>query len=137
MKAKLFLLLSLLLFLQTCEPCLASDKWSRETKDYYATLLCVSLADYKTTMDIVEKRWDYSKNPVYPRQIGESNPLLTRHPSEGEVNRMFISTLIVITLATELLPEKYRSPFLNFCVTTDALAVRNNLRVRGGFNLEF
>jgi hypothetical protein len=106
----------------------AFDGWTKEDKELQLTLFIVSLMDYKTTKDIVEKRFYYSDDGIL-KERHENNPFLSNHPSKGEINRMFLLSLAGHTLITHILPEEYREVWQRFWVNTEIYAVNKNIRV--------
>lgn len=78
------------------------DPWTTEQKVWAGVSTALILMDWGQTRYI-------AKNP---HQFHETNPLMGRHPTMGEVNRHFALSMVANLAVASLLPSKWRTPWL-------------------------
>lgn len=78
------------------------DPWTTEQKVWAGVSTALILMDWGQTRYI-------SKNP---HRFHETNPLMGRHPTMGEVNRHFALSMAANLAVASLLPSKWRTPWL-------------------------
>lgn len=76
----------------------AQDKWTKADMNYQVAYTVLHLIDWGQTRYISK----------HPNEHYEINPLIGKHPSIGRVNTFMISSLILHTGISYLLPSKYR-----------------------------
>lgn len=103
----------------------AADEWTDAQSAKAAALATLTVADWAQTRTIAR----------HPDQWHETNPLLGRHPSVGEVDRYFIGASLIGAAALHAMPTRWRDYALTAGITIEALCVGNNLRL--GIGIRF
>lgn len=67
--------------------------------------------------------------------IHETNPILGAHPSNGAINRYFLTAAVAHAIITEVLPPDYRQPWLVATSALEVAVIGNNKRI--GLHLRF
>lgn len=89
-------------------------EWSQRDTALQLSYTALHIADWGQTLDIEN----------HPGHF-ETNPILGSHPTRGEINTYFASTLALHWLIARVLPQKWRNQFqlgtiaLEFDVVTD------------------
>jgi hypothetical protein len=89
-------------------------EWTHRDTALQLSYTALHIADWGQTLDIEN----------HPDQA-ESNPILGRHPTRGEINTYFATTLALHWLVARVLPQKWRNTFqlgtiaLEFDVVSD------------------
>jgi len=105
----------------------AADPWKTGDKVIYGIYLSALAVDYSQTSYFLEKT-----------NYEESNPLLGKHPSQGQVNFYFISAAIIPAILAHFIPGKYRTPALGLLALLEIRPVLHNAITPGiGFRLPF
>jgi hypothetical protein len=104
---------------------LAADKWTREDIALEFVFGGLLLCDYRQTKYIAE----------HPETYYEKNFLLGKHPSVGEVNTHFLSSLILHAGITHILPQEYRKYWQGIWIIKEADSISGNLGIK--INIEF
>jgi len=112
------------LALALAAPAAAAD-WSGADTARQAAFLALGVADWGQTLSIAR----------HPESMGETNPLLGRHPSVAEVNRYFALALTAHSAIAQALPRPYREAWQYVWIGLEGRAVRNNWRA--GLRVEF
>lgn len=110
---------AILLILLLTTPVLALDKWDKTDIALESIVLSLQLIDWRQTIHI-------SDNPTY---LYEKNPLLSRHPSNREVNLIFAAAAITQITVAHILPSKWRKIWLSLWCVEHGYNVGNNLNV--------
>ena len=90
------------------------NEWTRTDTALQLSYTALHIADWGQTLDIENHPYAY-----------ETNPILGRNPTRGEINTYFASTLALHWLIARALPQKWRNQFqlgtiaLEFNVVTD------------------
>ena len=121
---KVIILIILAIMLVNTNTCFAFDKWTKQEKQRQIILTILHCTDYFQTCEIV-------KNDKYY----EMNPILGRHPSMEQLNYYAISSLLLKTAITHVLPHKYRKYAQCVFIGLSGGAVLNNysIGIRIGF----
>ncbi len=91
--------LVIVIWMMMVMPCAAwPDKWTTEDTVWQAVTLTLKTVDWMQTRYIA----------AHPDKFYEINPLMSRHPSDSEVNGYFIGTTLLHTGVAYLLPQPYR-----------------------------
>ena len=93
-----------------------ADTWDTTDKVLGVTALTLEVMDWGQTREI-------AKNP---KQWYEKGHFLPEHPSVAEVNKHFISSIIMATLIADALPSPYRKAWLASAIVFEFRSVRNN-----------
>ena len=78
------------------------DPWTTEQKVLAGVSTALILIDWGQTRYIAKS----------PHRFHETNPLIGRHPSLGDVNRHFALSMAANLAVASLLPSKFRTPWL-------------------------
>lgn len=119
------LVVAVVLSLLVAGPARAADAWSRQDVALQATYAVLHVVDWGQTRYIAG----------HPEEFYEHNPILGRHPSEGEVNAYFAGTLVAHTLVTHFLPAKYRPWWQGVTIAVEGAAVGWNFNA--GIKVDF
>jgi len=92
--------------------------WTASEKGWAAAWLATRAVDWAQTRHIARNQ----------DRFRELNPMLDRHPSLGEVNRMFMFTTAAGLLAAHYLP-KYRKGMLQVWFAVGAVVVARNAAI--------
>ncbi len=115
-KTKRILCITFVLFLSTLN-IQAADEWRAE--DIKLEVLYLGLK----TIDWMQTRYASTR----PEQYHEVNPLMSKHPSDAEVNQYFLATAIGHVVVTHLLPAKYRKWWQYGFITISSGCIANNI----------
>jgi len=80
--------------------------------------------DWGTTLDMVDR-------PEYY----ETNPILGKHPSKGNVNTYFACSMLLNYLLADFLPSDARTFWLGLNIFVSAIMVENNYSI--GLRMNF
>jgi len=124
-------------------------------KTLYAILLTLTLsntsqaADEWTSADVwrevvgetlIVMDWGQTRyGAADPKQRWEEqNPWLGKHPTTKEVDRYFISWLVIHPLISHALPSEWRKGFQSVSIFIEGVAVHSNATMAGiGYRLPF
>ena len=103
----------------------AADSWTDSQVAKGAALAVLTVADWAQTRNIAR----------HPERWHETNPMLGRHPSVGDVDKHFAVASLIGAAALHALPTRYRDWALNAGLVIEAGCVANNLRL--GIGIKF
>ena len=106
-------------------PATAADEWTAPQASKAASLAALTVADWAQTRNIAR----------HPERWHETNPMLGRHPSVGDVDKHFAVASLIGAAALHALPTRYRDWALNAGLVIEAGCVANNLRL--GIGIKF
>lgn len=102
-------------------------KWfapfSGDDKTRQKVILATQFIDMLQTRDIANN----------PDKYYEKNPMLGEHPSEGDVAKYFVASMLGNYLLSKALPPKLRPYFQNVSIGTQAGMITNNANLGIGF----
>lgn len=104
----------------------AADRWDKNDIALEVTWEILHAIDWGTTLDITRR----SDEGYY-----ESNPILGRHPSSGEVNEYMGAWAILHPVITHYLPGKYRPYWQIITIGVSGGAAASNINL--GLNIRF
>jgi len=122
---KSILIIVLGCLLCSCATFKNADPWTGEQIVLQSVAAVLKVADWGTTLDIVEKADRYY----------EVNPVLGKHPSKNEVNKYFMVSMGTQILITHLLPSEYRNWWLGSNILISGYWVKNNYGI--GLRINF
>lgn len=117
------LILAVLLVLG--QPAQARD-WTTAEKVWAGTALALTAVDYLQTMTIARN----------PQRWYETNPLLGRHPSPGQVTLHFLGSIALTGTIMHFFPESRLPLAVGFTVMEGAMVTRNHrlgISISGAF----
>jgi hypothetical protein len=103
------------------------NDWSPLTKSLFVSSQIAITADWATTRDSAKKR--------FPNNTYETNPILGRYPSTGQVDAYMIGLLVSNYYITEWFPPEWRPFYLAVRIISATQAAQNNMAL--GFDLKF
>jgi len=103
------------------------DEWSSDDSIRQAVATSTIIIDWGQTLDISSKCENTS--------IYETNPILGRCPSRGEVNKYFAASVGVNYLISRALPKKYRKGWQYMTIVYQAGFISNNYNL--GIKVKF
>lgn len=106
-------------------PATAADEWTPPQATKAVALAVLTAADWAQTRNIAR----------HPELWHETNPMLGRHPSVGDVDKHFAVASLIGAAALHALPTRYRDWALNAGLVIEAGCVANNLRL--GIGIKF
>ena len=106
-------------------PATAADEWTVPQATKATALAVLTVADWAQTRNIAR----------HPERWHETNPMLGRHPSVGDVDKHFAVASLIGAAALHALPTRYRDWALNAGLVIEAGCVANNLRL--GIGIKF
>lgn len=98
--------------------CHAQDPWSRADLVREGAVFAVSTVDWAQTLNITER-------PGY----WEQNPVIGLHPTRGQVNRYFATSLLLHAGIVWVLPSRFRSSFQCASIGWELAIVGHNARL--------
>ncbi len=113
-KRILWVVLALFLFTPNIQ---AADEWKAD--DIKLEVLYLGLK----TIDWMQTRYA----SAHPEKYYEVNPLMSRRPSDAEVNQYFLATAIGHIVIAHLLPAKYRKWWQYGFITISSGCIANNI----------
>ena len=78
--------------------------------------------------------WGQTRYIAGSDQYSETNPILGKHPSKGDVNTYFLSALVAYNVAYYLTPERHRDKVSTVVSLVQLGYVANNYRFGVGFD---
>jgi hypothetical protein len=106
-------------------------KWfapfSDDDKTRQKVILATQFIDMLQTRDIANN----------PDKYFEKNPILGEHPSEGDVAKYFVASMLGNYLLSKALPPKLRPYFQNLSIGTQAGMITNNANLGIGLGFKF
>jgi hypothetical protein len=109
-----------------------ASEWDTETKALYWSGVALITADWAQTRDIASR-----VRPDGSKVFRELNPLLPEYPSLNQVNRHFITGLVVHYALAEVIPQPYKSYFLAGTIVVQSGFVAHNINAGVRFNIRF
>ena len=106
------------LFLVLVPMKIQAEDWSKTDTTLFCSVLVLSYADYRQTIEI-------TRDDSYH----ETNPLLGKYPSESEVANHFIITTVGAYLVADYLKGWKRSVFLIWAVIYEFYYVDHNISI--------
>lgn len=101
-----------------------SFAWSEEDTQRQLTYTTLHVIDWGQTLDIAESEEYY-----------ETNPILGRNPTRGEVNRYFLLTGLAHYGISRMLPPKHRKWWQRATIAVESGIVSHNIMI--GVNIQF
>ena len=105
------------------ELALAFDPWSNQDYILHGVFTVLTAVDMMQTLKIAREPDDYY----------ERNPILGRHPSEGEVVGYFAAAWVAKTLVVHVLPAEWRPYAQAVAISVSLGCVVNNFSIGLGF----
>ena len=104
----------------SCESVFADepDPWTTKDTAGQAIVTTALLFDYGQTLQI-------AKNPKYQ----ERNPILGKHPSEGQITPYFLSVAVFHGIISWALPKDYRPYWQSLWVGIELGSIGNNYAI--------
>ena len=121
MKITLYIIILMLL---SITPAFAGS-WDKQNTKLHIPLTALFIADMQQTLQTARE----------PERYHENNPILGKHPSEGEVYTYFVGTYVLITALTYVMPLKWSRRLQIGVIAVEGVAVLGNLSIglRVGF----
>jgi len=104
----------------------AFDKWTKTDVSLQAAYTVLHVLDWGQTLQISREPLYYSSDHSKSYTRSDQNLFLGKHPKVDEVHKYFISTLVLHTVISHVLPEEYRTVWQGSTIAIQAYVVGRN-----------
>jgi hypothetical protein len=120
------MLLAICLMISVITNSEASDKWTKTDVSLQAVYTVLHVIDWGQTLQISREPIYYSSDHSKRYMRREQNFVLGAHPKVDEVHKYFLSTLVLHTVISHVLPENYRTVWQGSTIALQAYVVGRN-----------
>jgi len=95
-----------------------SDEWTLQDTILQVSIIGLIAVDWMQTLTFIEEDGYY-----------ETNPILGKYPSRGEVNVYCAASILITTGIAYILPKPYRTIYQSIAIGVEMEAVKHNYQI--------